>query len=88
MATAGCMAKGRSPSPALNYLCRQRAAATLAARVTLVLPWTETSRMPADGVSRFGLGAKAPGSSSVIKGPGGDLGALPQESPPFSVLVD
>ena len=50
---AGLMSKGRSPAPALNFLCRRRAARTLAANIRLLLPWVESRRMPADELSRL-----------------------------------
>ena len=53
MAVSGATAKGRSPSPALNYLCRQKAANTVSAQIQLLLPWVETSRQPADELSRL-----------------------------------
>ena len=51
-AVAGGFAKGRSSRPAFNFLCRRRAALSLSSRIRTILPWTETSRMPADGLSR------------------------------------
>ena len=51
--TAGAFAKGRSPSPALNYLLRRRAARTLASSLRLMLPWVESCKMPADESSRI-----------------------------------
>ena len=51
-ATAGSMAKGRSPAPALNCLLRRRASMTLAADIQLGLLWVETGKMPADEASR------------------------------------
>ena len=57
--TSGSMAKGRSPAPALNYLCRLRAASCLGSQLNLILPWTETSRMPADEISRVGFSNRA-----------------------------
>ena len=50
---SGAAAKGRSQSPAVNYLCRRRAALCLGTGAQLLLPWTETSRMPADWLSRL-----------------------------------
>ena len=55
LVTAGSMAKGRSPAATINYLCRQKAANTLGGRISMVLPWTETSLMPADSLSRYGF---------------------------------
>jgi hypothetical protein len=51
-AAAGGLTKGRSPSWALNFICRRKAAASLAGYLRLILPWMETSRMPADILSR------------------------------------
>ncbi len=53
MAIAGSMHKGRSPSPSLNYVLRRNASRTLAFALRLVLPWVETSLMPADWLSRL-----------------------------------
>ena len=53
--TSGSMSKGRSPSPAINYLCRQKAVNGFGGRISMVLPWTETSLMPADALSRYGF---------------------------------
>ena len=47
------MTKGRSPSPPLKYLLRRKAARCIAAQITLLLPWVETTRMPADHLSRL-----------------------------------
>ena len=55
---AGAAAKGRSTAPSVNYLLRRRSAICLAADLGLSLPWTDTSRMPADGLSRI-KGARA-----------------------------
>ena len=51
--TAGAMNKGRSCSAPLNYLCRKRAACSLAGNIKIWLPWVETKRMPADSLSRW-----------------------------------
>jgi len=51
-ATAGALTKGRSPAPALNYLCRLFAASALAGRMRWLLPWVETARQTADLASR------------------------------------
>ena len=48
----GAAAKGRSPSPALNYLCRRKAAVCAACRFRLILPWVQSAVMPADEASR------------------------------------
>ena len=50
--TAGALTKGRSAAPALNLLCRQKAAYGLAAQIQVLLPWVESSKMPADDLSR------------------------------------
>ena len=52
MATSGSMTKGRSPAPALNYYCRRRAAACIAANIVAASPWIETTLQPADDASR------------------------------------
>ena len=49
---SGSFAKGRSTAPPLNHLCRQKASFSLAAELQLLLPWVQTSRMPADELSR------------------------------------
>ena len=49
---AGSFGKGRSTAPALNRLCRQRAAYCLAGEVQLLLPWVQSALMPADWLSR------------------------------------
>jgi len=49
----GSFTKGRSPTPHLNRLCRQKSAAILAMNARLVLPWVETARQPADHDSRI-----------------------------------
>jgi len=46
------MNKGRSTAPAVNYLCRRKAANTLAGFFQLLLPWVESAKMPADSLSR------------------------------------
>ena len=51
--TACGMAKGRSPSFALNRLLRQRAAVCVAAQIRHYLPWVESKRQPADESSRI-----------------------------------
>ncbi len=50
--TACSMAKGRSPSYALNRLLRRKAALCLATGIRMFLPWVESSRQPADESSR------------------------------------
>ena len=51
-AWGGAAAKGRSPSIAVNFLCRRKCALSLACNISMLLPWCETRRMPADGASR------------------------------------
>ena len=51
-AVSGSFSKGRSAAPALNYLARQRAGSSLASGVQVLLPWVESARQPADGLSR------------------------------------
>ena len=53
MSTSGAFSKGRSAAPALNYLARQRAATSVAADISLLLPWVQTSIQPADEISRL-----------------------------------
>ena len=53
MPIAGAMSKGRSPAFPLNLLCRQKAASCLASRVKMLIPWCETSKQPADWLSRL-----------------------------------
>ncbi len=50
---AGAMHKGRSPAYTLNTIIRRKSALCLATFVRLVLPWIESSRMPADSLSRL-----------------------------------
>ena len=52
MPVAYSFEKGRSPAWALDFLLRRRCAFSAAAEIMLTLPWVETSRMPADGLSR------------------------------------
>ena len=49
---AGAFSKGRSPSPAVNFLARQKSATCLARAFRLILPWVESRLMPADEASR------------------------------------
>ena len=65
--TAGCMGKGSSPAPSLKYLCGQRTAACMAARLSWVLPWTETSLMPADEISQHGFRLRRPDLHQLAK---------------------
>ena len=49
----GCSAaKGRSPSIALNFLLRRKCALCVASQIHCILPWVQTSLMPADELSR------------------------------------
>jgi hypothetical protein len=50
---AGAMNKGRSQAPALNYIIRRKAAMCLLGSFTLILPWIQTTLMPADEASRL-----------------------------------
>jgi len=50
---AGALTKGRSPSPAVNRLCRQLGAVSIACCMKLILPWVETTRQTADSASRL-----------------------------------
>jgi len=49
---SGASAKGRSSSFPLNRSLRRRAALLLACSIRLMMPWVESSRQPADGLSR------------------------------------
>ena len=49
---SGAGHKGRAPSTAVNYLLRRKTARTIAGATRLTLPWTESHRQPADGLSR------------------------------------
>ena len=49
---AGATSKGRSQSPSLNYLLRRKAGLSLLSEIACLLPWCETSKMPADELSR------------------------------------
>ena len=51
--TACSMAKGRSPSFALNRILRQKSAVCLAGGIRLFLPWVESCKQPADHLSRL-----------------------------------
>ena len=51
--TACAMAKGRSPSFALNRVLRQRAALCLSSGLKLYLPCAESAKQPADELSRI-----------------------------------
>ena len=53
MACSGAFGKGRSCSPALNFLARQRSASAIAAEVVMLLPWVQTSIQPAVEISRL-----------------------------------
>jgi len=57
----GAFTKGRSPALHLLRLCRQKAAAVLAANFRLLLPWVETKLQPADHDSRDELRAEMVG---------------------------
>ena len=51
--TACSMAKGRSPSFALNRILRQKSAVCIASGLRLFLPWVESCKQPADHLSRI-----------------------------------
>ena len=53
MSVCGSAAKGRSSSYPLNAILRRLAAYLIACRLRLILPWTDTHRMPADWLSRL-----------------------------------
>jgi len=55
MPWCGMVAKGRSPAFRCNRLLRKRAGLTLAADISLLHPWVDTLRMPADWLSRHKL---------------------------------
>ena len=65
------MAKGRSPSEPLNFLCRRRGALCLAAQFTVATPWVETSRMPADDASRDRAAPARPLDATASQGGNG-----------------
>ena len=78
------------PFAALNYPCRQRCAATMAARVTLVQPWTETSLMPADEISRYGFKMQRPSTTGTTpdgQSPGVHIDTSPEIAPAFRGVV-
>jgi hypothetical protein len=52
MACAGAHSKGRSSVFAFNRTIRRKAALALSCLIRTLLPWIETNRMPADGLSR------------------------------------
>ena len=49
---AGAFGKGRSTAGSLNRLCRQKASLAVAAEISLLLPWVQSPKMPADALSR------------------------------------
>ena len=53
MACSASFEKGRSASEPLNYLLRRRCALCAAAELQIALPWVETARQTADGLSRL-----------------------------------
>ena len=65
--TSCSMNKVRSPSFALNYLCRRRAASNLAANIICVTPWCETNLMPVDDASRDRAQIPAPISAATTQ---------------------
>ena len=50
--TSCALTKGRACAPALNYLCRRKAASSLAAGLIVIAPWTQSALMLADEASR------------------------------------
>ena len=52
-AIAGSFTKGRSPSPALNFLARRKCSRVRAGQIFLSLPWVHSDAMPADRDSRL-----------------------------------
>ena len=66
--TSASMTKGRSPSPALNFYCRKRAASLLAAEIILAAPWVQSAKQPADEASRDR--PEVPGPASEHADPG------------------
>ena len=69
--TAGALTKGRSTAPALNRLCRQKAALGLASQIQVLLPWVESAKMPADSLSRNICEDKAVPTQAVREKPQG-----------------
>ena len=64
---AGAASKGRSTAGPLNFLLRRRCALSAATEICLHLPWVETERMPADGLSRQrGCGQDHEGHSAPV----------------------
>ena len=49
---AAASAKGRSSAPGVNHLLRKRSALITIGGIQLQLPWIDTRRQPADGLSR------------------------------------
>ena len=49
---ACCMAKGRSPVVALDFLVRKKAATCIGANIQLILPWVQSKLQAADELSR------------------------------------
>ena len=67
MAFAGAAAKGRSTAGPVNYLLRRRCALSSATEIRMHLPWVETERMPADGLSRMrGCGQDSEGHNAPV----------------------
>ena len=56
MAVAATLSKGRSSTPALNFLLRRRCAFCCFAEITIVAPWVESGKQPADESSRDASG--------------------------------
>ena len=53
MAWSGASSKGRSTAPAMNFLLRRRASLSLLSEIKVPLPWCESNKQPADGLSRL-----------------------------------
>ena len=52
MAVAAILAKGRSSTPAFNFLMHRRCAFCCFAEIIVVAPWVESGKQPADESSR------------------------------------
>ena len=59
MPCAGALAKGRSSRGPLNFLMRRRCAFCVGSKITLLAPWVESGKQPADEASRWVDGAPA-----------------------------
>ena len=52
LATSCAMTKGRSATHGMNHLARRKAAHTMGAGITLLLPWVQSNKQAADELSR------------------------------------